>query len=82
MLTPVGAEPWAIDPQSGKLRALGRGEFTDTVAISGDGRSVLADTYPPMGGASEESATVLIVPYAGGKPTVVARGARSPSWNR
>ena len=83
MLTSVGAEPFAIDPRNGKARALENAdEFIDTVAISHDGRFVLAYTNPPMGGPSEESTAVLVLPYAGGKPTVVARGAWAPSWNR
>jgi dipeptidyl aminopeptidase/acylaminoacyl peptidase len=83
MLTSSGAEPFAIDPRNGRARALENvEEFIHTVAISHDGQSVLAYTYPPMGESEEENAAVLIVPYGGGKPTVVARGAWAPSWNR
>lgn len=83
MLSYTGSEPFAIDPRSGKARPLGSVyEFTVAVGISHDGGSVLADTVSPVGGASADNWTVLIVPYGGGKPKVVARGAGSPSWNR
>ena len=74
--------PVAVDPESGKIRELVGKEFAYAVAISRDGRMVLAYTYPPIGGFSEDSATVLIVPYAGGRTKIVARAAGSPSWNR
>ena len=74
--------PVAVDPESGEIRDLGKSEFPYAVAISRDGRAALAYTYPPIGGFSDDSATVLIVPYAGGKEKIVARGAGSPSWNR
>jgi hypothetical protein len=76
--------PIAVDPKSGEIRDLGhlKGNFPYAVAISRDGRAALAYTYPPIGGYSDDSATVLIVPYAGGKEKIVARGAGSPSWNR
>ena len=74
--------PVAVDPENGKIRELVGKEFAYAVAISRDGRMVLAYTYPPIGGFSDDSATVLIVPYAGGKEKIVARGAGSPSWNR
>jgi dipeptidyl aminopeptidase/acylaminoacyl peptidase len=79
-----GSEPIAVDPETGAARKLGRFGRpwgSDTIALSRDGRSVLiqdgsfADVPP-------EKMTVLIVPYRGGKPTLVARGARTPSWNR
>jgi dipeptidyl aminopeptidase/acylaminoacyl peptidase len=74
--------PVAVDPDSGEIRDLVGNEFAYAVAISHDGRAALAYTYPPIGGFSDDSATVLIVPYAGGKVKIVARGAGSPSWNR
>ena len=73
--------PTAVDPEGGKFRVL-NDAVEHTFAISRDGRAALASMYPPIGGWSDETATVLIVPYTGGKPTVVARGAGSPSWNR
>jgi len=75
--------PVAVDPESGEIRELNaESEFPYAVAISHDGDAALAYTYPPIGGFSDDSATVLIVPYAGGKEKIVARGAGSPSWNR
>jgi dipeptidyl aminopeptidase/acylaminoacyl peptidase len=74
--------PVAVDPESGEIRDLVENEFPYAVDISRDGRAALAYTYPPIGGFTEDSATVLIIPYAGGKVKVVARGAGSPSWNR
>lgn len=79
-----GSEPIAVDPETGKARKLGqfgRPWGSDTIALSRDGRSVLVQDgsfadVPP------EKMTVLIVPYEGGKPKLVARGARTPSWNR
>jgi dipeptidyl aminopeptidase/acylaminoacyl peptidase len=74
--------PVAVDPESGEIRDLVEYEFQYAVDISRDGRAALAYTYPPIGGFNEDSATVLIIPYAGGRPKIVARGAGSPSWNR
>jgi Tol biopolymer transport system component len=79
-----GSEPIAVDPETGTARKLGRFGRpwgADTIALSRDGRSVLIQDgsfaeVPP------EKMTVLIVPYREGKPTLVARGARTPSWNR
>jgi dipeptidyl aminopeptidase/acylaminoacyl peptidase len=83
MLNAAGAAPFATDPDSGKARALAtEEEFVDAAAISHDGQSVLAYTHPPIGGTGGENTAVFIVPYDGGKPTVVARRAGSPSWNR
>jgi dipeptidyl aminopeptidase/acylaminoacyl peptidase len=77
------AIPVAVDPEGGKIRELLEDDGNaNAVALAHDGRMALAYTYPPIGGFDEDSATVLIVPYAGGKPKVVARGAGSPSWNR
>ena len=74
--------PIAVDPESGEIRALGKNDYPYAVAISRDGRAALAYTYPLIGGYSDDSATVLIFPYAGGKAKIAARGAGSPSWNR
>jgi hypothetical protein len=75
--------PVAVDPDSGEIRELNaESEFPYAVAVSRDGAAALAYTYPPIGGFSDDSATVLIVPYAGGEEKIVARGAGSPSWNR
>jgi len=82
LTTQAGAEPVAVDPTSGASRTLTHIDGVDTVGLSQDGQFVLAYTRPLMGEPLEENTAVLIVPYAGGKPTVVARGALSPSWNR
>jgi tricorn protease-like protein len=82
LTTYVGATPVAVDLDGGRPNTIADVEGIDTTGISDDGRFVLAYTNPPMGGPSEESTAVLIFLYAGGKPTVVARGAWAPSWNR
>jgi WD40-like Beta Propeller Repeat len=76
------ALPVAVDPDTGEIRELLDQPLAYAVAIARDGRATLAYTYPSIGGFDEDSATVLIVPYAGGKAKIVARGAGSPSWNR
>jgi WD40-like Beta Propeller Repeat len=72
-------EPIAIDPESGEFRALGGGAYA--ADLSQDGRFALVDG---AGGAEppREEQNVIVVPYGGGKPTIVARGAVAPSWNR
>lgn len=74
-----GTSTIAVDPETGKVRDLEGGE---TVSLSRDGRFALAYTSNNAGVNDEGDASVLIVPYDGGKPKVVARGAVSPSWNR
>lgn len=72
-------EPVAVDPESGKIRTLGGG--ASAAGLSRDGRFALVEG----GGGAEPSPkeqNVMIVPYAGGKPDVVATGAVAPSWNR
>jgi hypothetical protein len=78
-LCEFSGEPVAVDPETGKIRLLGGGAYEGE--LSRDGRFVLVEGG---GGAdpSPEEQTVLIVPYAGGKPDIVATGARAPSWNR
>jgi dipeptidyl aminopeptidase/acylaminoacyl peptidase len=72
-------EPVAVDPETGDIRPLDWG--SEAVALAADGSSALvgaslgAETPP-------EQEEVLIVPYAGGKPTVVVEGAMAPSWTR
>jgi Tol biopolymer transport system component len=82
LTTQAGAVPVAVDPTSGASRMLTHIAGVDTVGLSQDGKFVLAYEHPLMGEPLEENTAVLVVPYAGGKPTVVARGALSPSWNR
>ncbi|HEU5066087.1 MAG TPA: hypothetical protein VFT86_09490 [Gaiellaceae bacterium] len=68
-------EAGLIAPESreitGALRSLGEGTFT--VALSQDAQFALVQWGDER---------VLICPYSGGKPDVVARGAVAPSWNR
>jgi uncharacterized protein YceK len=79
-----GTQPVAVNPETGATRELGRFGRpwgAATIALSRDGRWVLVQDgsfaeVPP------EKMAVLIVPSDGGEPTVVARGARWPSWNR
>lgn len=69
------AYPYAVDPSTGKTRALlprARGEvFTD--AFSRDGRLVLA----------WDDGQLIQVPWSGGKPRVLARGVdEAADWTR
>jgi dipeptidyl aminopeptidase/acylaminoacyl peptidase len=69
----------AVDPETGKAQSLDSG--SETVALSEDGLFALVQS----GCCSEtplDEQEVLILPYDGGKPTLVVRGAVSPSWNR
>jgi WD40-like Beta Propeller Repeat len=72
-------EPIAIDPLTGAVRPIKHG--SGAVALSADGQyalvqaSLAAETPP-------EELKVLVVPFEGGEPTVVVKGATSPSWNR
>ena len=68
----------AVDPQTGAVRPLGEGTFT--VGLSNDARSALVQWGDERVG--DENMRVLVYPYAGGKPKVIAEGAGSPSWNR
>jgi dipeptidyl aminopeptidase/acylaminoacyl peptidase len=71
--------PVAVDLETGKLRKLTWA--ADTVDLSRDGRFALVhvDNGPETPPAENR---VLIVPYPGGKPTLVIKGAMAPSWNR
>jgi len=68
----------AVDPQTGAIRSLGEGTFT--VGLSEDGQFALVQWGDERVG--DENVRVLIYPYAGGKPKVVAKGAVAPTWNR
>jgi hypothetical protein len=68
----------AVDPETGAIQSLGEGTFT--VGLSRDGQFALVQWGDERVG--QENERVLIYPYAGGKPTIVARGAFNPSWNR
>ena len=68
----------AVDPRTGAIRSLGEGTFT--VALSQDAQIALVQWGDERVGPRNQR--VLIYPYAGGKPNVVALGASAPSWNR
>lgn len=73
------SEPYAVDLTRKRVWRIARGSFIDILDISSDGRSVLVvrngfDWTPPP--------QVEIVPFAGGKPRIIAKNAWSPSWNR
>lgn len=79
-----GAQPVAVDPETGATRELGRFGRpwgASTIALSRDGGWVLVQdgSYAHV---SAKDRTVLIVPSNGGEPKVVARGAWVPTWNR
>jgi WD40 repeat protein len=73
-----GRIPIAVDPQTGYARELAG---SDAVALSRDGGLALVESIDNVGSYPKRN-TVLIVPYAGGKANVVARGATAASWNR
>ena len=67
----------AVDPETGAIQSLGEGTFS--VGLSRDGQFALVQWGDERVG--QENERVLIYPYAGGKPTIVAH-AFNPSWNR
>lgn len=71
-------EAVALDTRTGAIRSLGAGSLT--VGLSKDARYALVQWGDERVGRLSER--VLIYPYAGGKPTVVAKAAAAPSWNR
>ena len=76
-----GAIPMAVDPETGHARQLFDDQASAPVALSSDGDLALVVVVDDVGSYPERN-TVLIVPYAGGKAHVVARGATAASWNR
>lgn len=71
-----------VNPRSGAVHRLARHENTETglvaTGISRDGSTVLAAT----GGFDPGSRhNIVTVPFAGGTPKVLVRGAFAPSWN-
>jgi hypothetical protein len=72
------ADPVAVNVAAGEMRQLGSGI---AVSLSDDGRFALVDgsvgAEPTFG-----TQQVLIYPFRGGKPDIVARLASQPSWNR
>jgi hypothetical protein len=70
-----------VDPATGAHRPLLKAEETGLLAtrLSADGTTVLGATggFDPDGRHD-----VVTVPYAGGKPTLLARNAFNPDWTR
>jgi Tol biopolymer transport system component len=69
-----------VDPATGAARKVGRAR--DGIVgydLSADGSTILATTggYDPS-----DAHDVVMVPYAGGRPTVLVRDAFSPDWTR
>ena len=67
-----------VNPVTGQVRRLGTAaQGLIGYALSRNGRTVLATT----GGPDPSDSQVVAVPYGGGRLRVLARHARSPSWN-
>ncbi len=67
-----------VNPVTGQVRRLGTAaQGLVGYGLSRNGRSVLATT----GGPDPNDSNVVSVPYTGGPLRVLARHARSPSWN-
>ena len=84
LLACLGAEfdcaPVAFSVPRGRrhvLRVGRRNELVYGVAISRDGTEVLAEA-----GGLETSHRVVVIPFAGGRPGVLARNATDPTWIR
>ena len=70
----------AIDGTTGFVRTLeASGDDAVPLALSHDGRAVLATAS--CRGTTDGNGVLLTVPFAGGPPRVVARGACRASWN-
>jgi len=74
---------WAIDLPSGHVRQLGQlGGYAMPVGLSSNGKTVLAAALPDY---MSTYASLVTVPFTGGKPHVIARGLGgapvSASWN-
>lgn len=70
-----------VDPATGRERVVGKkSQSIVGTRLSKDGSTILAFT----GGAGEDPRleNVITVPYAGGTPTRLAKGAAFPDWNR
>ena len=76
-----GSIPIAVDPQTGETRQLAEDQASYPVALSRSGDVALFFIVDNVGSYPARN-TVLVVPYAGGKARVVARGALAASWNR
>jgi hypothetical protein len=71
---------FAVNPESGKARALSRDGETGFVAaaITADGRTVLGHTGGPDPGNRHN---VVTMPYRGGKAKVLVKRAWDPDWS-
>ena len=70
----------AIDGTTGFVRTLeASGDDAVPLALSRDGRAVLATAS--CRGTTDGNGVLLTVPFAGGPPRIVARGACRASWN-
>jgi hypothetical protein len=72
---------FAVNPESGKVRALSRDSENGFVAanLSADGRTVLGHTGGPDPG---RAGNVVTMPYRGGKAKVLVKHAAFPDWSR
>jgi Tol biopolymer transport system component len=85
LLTVFGGQDTAysvtVDPATGRERVVGKkSQSIVGTRLSRDGSMILAFT----GGAGEDPRlqNVVTVPYGGGMPTRLAKGAAFPDWNR
>jgi Tol biopolymer transport system component len=71
---------FAVNPKSGKVRALSRDSENGFVAagLTADGRTVLGVTGGPD---PNNKHNVVTMPYTGGKPTVLVKKASDPDWS-
>jgi Tol biopolymer transport system component len=71
---------FAVNPKSGKVRALSRDSENGFVAadLSANGSTVLGTTGGP---APSNKKSVATMPYRGGKPKVLVRHASEPDWS-
>jgi len=75
-----GGPPYAVNARTGAVRRIDSyGYSAWPFGLSGDGRRVLVEErkYDRL----DRSQRVEIVPYAGGRPVVVARFAGLPTWS-
>ena len=79
LINEFGWPPFAVDPQTKTLRRIGQIGFGAVAdGLSRDGHSVLVE----IGNTEARSSRrVVALPFAGGKPRVIARFAGDASWN-
>lgn len=78
---------WTVEVPSGRARQLGvRGNSVTGGGLSHDGGTVLATLTSVIGPlrfpADPSQPAVVTIPWHGGRPHVLVRGAGSPSWTR